>query len=124
MHIQEIDREEYREKRSVFAAYLFRVSSKEEEKDALDYVKEREKGAKHILKVGRYPNAYGIQTLVSSENKEPISAMKKVSAVLEKRDVKDTLVVIARHYGGVRLGAANLDRIYFDLCITILDRNA
>ncbi len=117
-----LDKEEYREKRSVFVAYLFEVESKEEEKEALDFVKEQEKGAKHYLKVGRYKNAYGIQTLVSSENKEPISSMKKASSLFEKRDIKDRLIVIARHFGGVKLGASNLDRIYFDLCIALLDR--
>ncbi len=85
-------------------------------------MKEQEKGAKHYLKVGRYKNAYGIQTLVSSENKEPISSMKKASSLFEKRDIKDRLIVIARHFGGVKLGASNLDRIYFDLCIALLDR--
>ncbi len=46
-----LDKEEYREKRSVFVAYLFEVESKEEEKEALDFFKEHEKGAKHYLKV-------------------------------------------------------------------------
>ncbi len=114
---------EYREKRSVFTAYLFEVHSKEEEKECLDCVKEKEKGAKHILKAGRYPNAYGIQTSVSSENKEPINSMKKTASVMEKREIENRLIVIARHYGGVQLGAAHLDSVYFDLALSLMDKN-
>jgi putative IMPACT (imprinted ancient) family translation regulator len=111
----------YEEKRSKFVTYLFEVTSKEELKEALNLVKEENKKAKHLLRSAYYLNPYGVKTNEFSEDREPISSMKKLSLELERKDLIGKAVFIVRYYGGVKFGSSYLDRVYFSLGLQILN---
>ena len=86
----------------------------------MNQLKYEHKKAKHILRSCRYSNDSGVSILESNENQEPISSMKKLAFVLEKKDIKNTGIFIVRYYGGTKLGASHLDRLYFDLGLKTL----
>lgn len=110
----------YEEKRSKFYCYLFSINNREEIKTVMNQLKSEHKKAKHILRSCRYSNDSGVSILESNENQEPISSMKKLAFVLEKKDIKNTGIFIVRYYGGTKLGASHLDRLYFDLGLKTL----
>ena len=110
----------YEEKRSKFYCYLFSINNREEIKTVMNQLKSEHKKAKHILRSCRYSNDSGVSILESNENQEPISSMKKLDFVLEKKDIKNTGIFIVRYYGGTKLGASHLDRLYFDLGLKTL----
>ena len=110
----------YEEKRSKFYCYLFSINNREEIKTVMNQLKSEHKKAKHILRSCRYSNDSGVSILESNENQEHISYMKKFAFVFEKKDIKNTGIFIVRYYGGTKLGASHLDRLYFDLGLKTL----
>ncbi len=110
----------YEEKRSKFIGYLFEI---EEEKD-LTVIQEtllsRYPKADHLLKVLRYKNHFGVYVSEASEDKEPISSMKKARNLIERKDVRDIGIYIVRIFGGTKLGASRLDHVYFTLATNLL----
>ncbi|MCI1735792.1 MAG: YigZ family protein [Bacilli bacterium] len=107
----------YEEKQSKFLVYRYEVLSETDAKEALTEVKKANRKADHVLRVGRYPNAYGIFMTQASEDKEPISSMKKTAQLLEKKDIRNAMVFIVRYFGGVKFGASYLDKVYFSLAL-------
>jgi putative IMPACT (imprinted ancient) family translation regulator len=107
----------YEEKQSKFIVYHYEVLSETEAKEALAEVKKANRKADHVLRVGRYANNYGIFMTQASEDKEPISSMKKTAQLLEKKDLRNQMVFIVRYFGGVKFGASYLDKVYFALAL-------
>ena len=110
----------YEEKRSKFYAYLFKVEDEEEVKKKLLECQSEHPKARHFLKVGRIKNNYGIYNSFFSEDREPISSMKKTAFNMDKDKLEDILIIIVRYYGGTNLGASNLDRVYFTLAMNLV----
>ena len=108
---------QYTEKRSRFFVYIYEIHSSVEFKSALREIQNQNKKAKHILRVGRFENHYGIYITEASEDKEPISSMKKVASFLEKDGIQDRGIFIVRYFGGVKFGANYLDKVYTDLAM-------
>ncbi len=110
----------YEEKRSKFIGYLYEI---EDEKD-LELINEKLVSsypkANHLLKVLRYKNHFGVYVSEASEDKEPISSMKKTRNLLERKDIRDIGIYIVRIFGGTKLGASRLDHVYFTLATTLL----
>ena len=121
MSVQEISAViEYSEKRSKFLVYVFSVNDREEFKVCFNSVREIHKKAKHVLKAGRYQNNYGLFVNESSEDKEPISSMKNLVSLMEKKGIENKAVFIVRYFGGTLLGASHLDRLYLTLGLKAL----
>ncbi len=110
----------YEEKRSKFIGYLYEI---EDEKD-LDVINDKlisgYPKANHLLKVLRYKNHFGVYVSEASEDKEPISSMKKTRNLLERKDIRDVGIYIVRIFGGTKLGASRLDHVYFTIATTLL----
>lgn len=110
----------YEEKRSKFIGYLYEI---EDEKD-LDVINDKlisgYPKANHLLKVLRYKNHFGVYVSEASEDKEPISSMKKTRNLLERKDIRDIGIYIVRIFGGTKLGASRLDHVYFTIATTLL----
>lgn len=115
---------EYTEKHSRFIGYRFQVQNKDEAKEALSKLKEEHKKAKHFLRASRISNSFGIYVSEANENQEPVSSMKKLASLLDKKDIKDCLIIIVRYFGGTKLGASHLDAIYFDIGSKLLNESA
>lgn len=110
----------YDEKRSQFIGILFQIDEEDDlkriqEKLDMDYPK-----ANHILRVLRYKNRFGVYVSEASEDKEPISSMKKTRNLMERKDIKDVGVYIVRYFGGTKLGASRLDHVYFTIATDLL----
>lgn len=118
--MNEINHLVYEEKRSRFLAYLASVDSEEAFKKDLEELKEKNPKAKHIVYAVRYTNKFGAAVTSFSEDREPISSMKKVKGFLEKDDMRGKAVYIVRYYGGTELGASHLDHVYFTMAMKLL----
>lgn len=113
--------ENYAEKRSKFIILLYEVNSLDEVKEILRSLKDEHKKADHILRVSRVYNQFGVKITEASEDKEPISSMKKVASLMEKIDIINRSVFIIRYFGGTKFGASYLDKVYSNLALKILE---
>jgi putative IMPACT (imprinted ancient) family translation regulator len=110
----------YEEKHSKFYAFCVPVHSESETRALLSELKKAYPKARHIVRAARYANAYGVYVTEASEDQEPISAMKKTAAFLEKEKRENVAVFIVRIYGGSPLGASHLDHVYLSLALSVL----
>jgi len=104
-------------KKSKFYTYIFYAENKEDVSRYLREIHDKHLDARHIL----YCYLLSDNQMEATENKEPIDSMHKCLKLLEKKDLKNILCIVARYFGGTLLGASNLDRIYvsciFDLLV-------
>jgi len=110
----------YEEKKSRFYGFLYSLESEEEVKKILSKLQEENPKAKHILYAYSCKNRFGAPVSGSSEDKEPISSMKKTKSFLEKES-KPYGIFIVRYYGGTNLGASHLDHVYFTLAMKLFE---
>lgn len=103
-------------KKSKFITYIFQVDSKNAVKEKLNFIKQEHLQAKHIL----YCYLLKDNSMEASENKEPISSMHKCLDLLTKKDLKNILCIVVRYFGGIELGASNLDRTYINCIFNLL----
>ncbi len=97
--------------RSRFIAYIQRAETEEEAQAFIQDIKKKHWDANHNC------SAYmiGEQNLIQKANDdgEPSgTAGVPMLEVLKKRDLKDTVVVVTRYFGGIKLGAGGLIRAY------------
>lgn len=97
--------------RSRFITYVNRVETEEEAQEFIATIKKKHHDANHNC------SAYmiGEQNMIQKANDdgEPSgTAGVPMLEVLKKRDLKDTVVVVTRYFGGIKLGAGGLIRAY------------
>ncbi|KAA0565870.1 YigZ family protein [Rossellomorea aquimaris] len=97
--------------RSRFITYVNRAESEEEAQEFITSIKKKHHDANHNC------SAYmiGENNLIQKANDdgEPSgTAGVPMLEVLKKRDLKDTVVVVTRYFGGIKLGAGGLIRAY------------
>lgn len=107
----------YEEKKSKFICFGYVLENEEDSSDIMKKLKSEHSDAKHILHVCRYLSHLGSYVLEASDDKEPISSMKKTSRYFEKDNIKNFGIYIVRYYGGKELGASHLDHVYFTLAM-------
>lgn len=110
----------YEEKRSQFIGILFQIDEEDDLKRIQEKLDKDYPKANHILRVLRYKNHFGVYVSEASEDKEPISSMKKTRNLMERKDIKDVGVYIVRYFGGTKLGATRLDHVYFTIATDLL----
>lgn len=110
----------YDEKRSQFIGILFQIDEEDDLKRIQEKLDKDYPKANHILRVLRYKNHFGVYVSEASEDKEPISSMKKTRNLMERKDIKDVGVYIVRYFGGTKLGASRLDHVYFTIATDLL----
>lgn len=103
-------------KKSKFLTFIYKIDSEQEAENLLKKVKDEYKDARHIL------FAYLLEDnkMQVSENKEPVNSMHKVLDLLIKKDLKNILCIVIRYFGGIELGASNLDRTYVSCIFDLL----
>ena len=103
---------ELKEKASRFLAFAFPASSEEEGMRAVERVKRDYHDATHVAfawKLGPGETA----SKRSSDAGEPSgTAGKPIAAAIESAGVTDVAVVVARYFGGTKLGTGGLSRAY------------
>lgn len=98
----------YEEKKSIFFAYILKVNSVEEFNKRLEELEIQHNKARHIL------TSYRIDPSkeAASEDKEPIKSSHIILEILKKNNLTKIGVVLVRYYGGILLGASNLEKAY------------
>ncbi|WP_421381498.1 YigZ family protein [Bacillus salacetis] len=109
--VKETGEHEITIERSRFIAHIKRAESEEEAQEFIQQIKKEHWNANHNC------SAYmiGEHNLIQKANDdgEPSgTAGVPMLEVLKKRDLKDTVVVVTRYFGGIKLGAGGLIRAY------------
>ena len=98
----------YEEKKSIFLAYILKVNNVEEFNKRLEELKIQHSKARHILTTYRIDSAKE----AASEDKEPIKSSHINLEILKKNNLTKIGVILVRYYGGILLGASNLEKAY------------
>lgn len=104
-------KEEIEVKKSKFISQIFQISSEDE---ALFYIeKVRKENPKAVHNVYAYMCGYNNQIIRQSDDGEPsgTSGMPTLD-LLQKEDIKNTLIVTTRYFGGTLLGTGGLVSAY------------
>ncbi|MBO4504400.1 MAG: YigZ family protein [Bacteroidales bacterium] len=101
----------YSEKRSKFLAYAFPVRTEEDVKAHLAELQKKHYDARHhcyAYILGPRKDAYRV-----NDNGEPSgTAGRPIYGQLLSKDLTDTLVVVVRYFGGIKLGVSGLQNAY------------
>lgn len=101
------------EKNSEFLTFLHPVTSREEAMAHVDVYRKQYPDAAHVCWAYVIGNTRQPQTQAFSDDGEPSgTAGKPMLHVLTERDVGNSLAVVVRYFGGVKLGAGGLVRAY------------
>lgn len=97
--------------KSRFITYVNRAETEDEAQDFINKIKEQHKSANHNCSayiIGEHDN---IQK--ANDDGEPSgTAGVPMLEVLKKQGLKDTVVVVTRYFGGIKLGGGGLIRAY------------
>lgn len=107
--------------RSRFIGFASRVSTEEEALARVDEIRRRFHDARHVcyaMRIGR-----GIEQVErGADDGEPSrSAGFPMLQILQGRELCDTLVVVVRYFGGIKLGVGGLARAYREAARMALD---
>jgi len=104
--------------KSRFITYLKRVDNIDEANDYLSLIKKKHYDATHhcvALIIG--------DVMRSNDNGEPSgTAGVPILDVLKKNDINNTICVVVRYFGGIKLGAGGLVRAYSTSCSEALKK--
>jgi uncharacterized YigZ family protein len=104
---------ETEEKRSEFLTYLYPVTSREEALVWINEYKAKYTDANHVCWAYVIGNTRQPITQAFSDDGEPSgTAGKPMLHVLTERDVGNSLAIVVRYFGGIKLGAGGLVRAY------------
>ena len=98
------------EKKSKFYGYLLDCTNEEQIKSALELLKKEHKKATHICWAGRMKTPFFEKAVDDGEPGG--TAGRPILSVMQKRDKINACVFVVRYFGGVKLGAGGLVRIY------------
>ena len=101
----------YSEKRSKFLAYAFPVQNEQEVKQRLAEIQRKHWDARHhcyAYILGPHKDAYRL-----NDNGEPSgTAGRPIYGQLLSKDLTNTLVIVVRYFGGIKLGVSGLQNAY------------
>lgn len=97
-------------KKSKFIGLYFPVKSQDKVVEILNNLKKEHKKATHICYAYRLTNPFSEKAFDDGEPSG--TAGKPILNVLQKQDKKDSLLVVVRYFGGIKLGAGGLVRAY------------
>jgi uncharacterized YigZ family protein len=97
--------------KSRFIAYVERAETEEEAQEFIQKIKKKNWNATHNCSA--YLIGENDQIQKANDDGEPSgTAGVPILEVLKKKNLKDTVVVITRYFGGIKLGAGGLIRAY------------
>ncbi len=107
--------------RSRFVTEIFPVKTAEEAEATLAYIRESYKDATHHC-YAYIVGEHGITMRMSDDGEPQGTAGAPMLEVLKKRNLSDTLAVVTRYFGGIKLGANGLVGAYSRSVAETLDR--
>jgi uncharacterized YigZ family protein len=97
--------------KSRFICYVDRATTEEEAQEFIQKIKKRHRDANHNCSAFLIGENNQIQK--ANDDGEPSgTAGVPMLEVLKKKDLKDTVIVVTRYFGGIKLGAGGLIRAY------------
>ncbi|KXG74188.1 YigZ family protein [Thermotalea metallivorans] len=97
--------------KSRFIGYVKPIGSEEEAIEFIEMIKTRHKNATHNVPVYIFGENSEIQRY--SDDGEPAgTAGVPILDMLKKEDIKNTVIVVTRYFGGIKLGTGGLVRAY------------
>ncbi len=113
----------YSEKRSKFLAYAFPVQNEQDVKQRLAEIQKKHWDARHhcyAYILGPHKDAYRL-----NDNGEPSgTAGRPIYGQLLSKDLTNTLVIVVRYFGGIKLGVSGLQNAYKVAAREVLDAAA
>ena len=110
----------YSEKRSKFLAYAFPVQTEAQVKERLTEIQKKHNDARHhcyAYILGPNKDAYRM-----NDNGEPSgTAGRPIHGQLMSKDLTNTLVIVVRYFGGIKLGVSGLQNAYKIAAKEVLD---
>lgn len=101
----------YSEKRSKFLAYAFPVQTEAQIKEHVAEIQKKHYDARHCCYayiIGPRKDAYRV-----NDNGEPSgTAGRPIHGQLLSKDLTNTLVIVVRYFGGIKLGVSGLQNAY------------
>ncbi len=111
------------EKNSDFLTFLHPITSREEAMLQVEQYRKKYPDANHVCWAYVIGNTRQPQTQAFSDDGEPSgTAGKPMLHVLTEREVGNSLAVVVRYFGGVKLGAGGLVRAYSAAVSTAVGR--
>lgn len=107
-------------KRSKFVGRSFRRKTPAEAMTAVQEIKGLHRDATHNVWAYRL-GLTGEQARTSDDGEPQGTAGPPILQVLERREMTNTVIVVTRYFGGVKLGAGGLLRAYGDAAKLVLD---
>lgn len=105
------------EKKSIFYTKVFNVESDIKAKDIINNIKKEYNDADH------YCYAYIINNYKKyNDDKEPFNTSKGLLEILEKNNINNTLCIVIRYFGGIKLGSS-LKKAYTKGLIELINNN-
>ena len=116
--IQEVSEFMLEVEKSQFYAYFIPIQKEEEARQKLDILRKSHPKARHCCYAYRLENAQK-----SSDDGEPKgTAGRPLLELLTRHDFVDSLIVVVRYFGGVKLGAGRLLRTYVDAASRAIEK--
>lgn len=98
-------------KKSKFISYAFNIKSNEEALRIINKIKQENRKATHICYAYRITESQIFEK--AYDDKEPSgTAGKPILSVIQKQNLNNTLVIVIRFFGGIKLGSGGLIRAY------------
>ena len=111
---------EYSEKRSKFLAFAFHVETPEQVKALVQQYEKDYYDARHVCYA--YVLGHLREDFRAVDNGEPSgTAGKPILGQLNKNELTDTLVIVVRYFGGIKLGTSGLTNAYKQATIDALN---
>lgn len=109
--------------KSKFFGYIFPCSSQEMQNEILKNIKRQNLSATHICFASLiYKNS--CVTPMFSDDREPSgTAGAQILQALKEQDLINTLCVVVRYFGGIKLGVAGLGRAYKESALSTIYNN-
>lgn len=109
---------EYKEKGSRFLALAFPVQTEEEALTILERIKKKYYDASHHCYAYKLSNN---KSKYSDAGEPSGTAGIRILNAIEHFDLLNTLVIVVRYFGGIKLGAGGLGRAYYNSAFNVLN---
>lgn len=108
-------------KKSKFICHLFRIDNEKQAREYINQIKKEHYKANHNCSAYLLGENFEIQR--SSDDGEPSgTAGVPILEVLKKNELQNTLAIVTRYFGGIKLGAGGLIRAYSTSVSEALDK--
>lgn len=106
--------------KSKFITKLYKVNNVNEINNILDNLRKEYKDATHIC----YGYIVNTQEKCSDDNEPSGTAGLPILNILKKKELNNTLAVVIRYFGGIKLGAGGLTRAYSNSVVEALNKTS